>query len=194
MNILTDELPTSLLIGDTEYQIDSDFRACLRIILAFEDDELTSHEKQIILLSILYSKLPNDTQQALEKANWFLNGGTVSEEESDSPRVYSFAKDANFIFAAFRQTHGIDLQATDLHWWKFLAFFMDLGQDTTFCQLISLRKRIKTGKATKEEKEAAREMGDMLNVPDVDRRTLEEKELEREFFRKVAEVEAQRKK
>ena len=136
----------------------------------------------------MYPKIPSDTYQAFEKANWFLNGGMVNEEESDSPRVYSFAKDANFIFAAFRQTHGIDLQTTDLHWWKFLALFMDLGQDTTFCQLISLRKRIKTGKASKEEQAAAREMGEVFDLPDVDKRTLDEKEMEAEFLRKVEQA------
>jgi len=63
-----------------------------------------------------------------------------------------------------------------------MALFMDLGQDTTFCQLISLRKRVKTGKATKEEREIAREMGDVFDIPDYDDRTLEEKEAERLFL------------
>lgn len=133
----------------------------------------------------MYPQMPHDVNQALEQANLFLNGGTVSEEEIDSPRVYSFAKDANFIFAAFRQTHNIDLEKESMHWWKFLALFMDLGSETTFCQLVSLRKRIKTGKATKEERETAREMGTLFDIPDVDDRTLAEKEMEMEFLRKV---------
>lgn len=194
MNILTDVLPTSLLISNTEYKIDSDFRTCLKIILAFEDNDLTPQEKQIILLSMLFVKVPEDVEQAIKTAHVFLNGGKVDEKEYSGPRLYSFATDANFIFAAFRQTHGIDLEVTNLHWWKFLALFMDLGQDTTFCQLVSLRKRIKTGKASKEEKEAARTMGDMLDVPEIDDRTLEEKERELEFFRKVQEAQARRNK
>lgn len=166
----------------------------MRIILAFEDNELTPQEKAIILLTNFYRTLPNNTEYAVVKANEFLNGGKSDDEETiSSPRLYSFSKDANFIYAAFRQTHGVDLNKDNLHWWIFLALFMDLGQDTTFCNLVSLRKRIKTGKASKEEKAAAREMGDILEVPEVDDRTLEEKEIEKEFFRKVQEAQQRNK-
>lgn len=187
MNILTDELPVTVEITHTEYHINYDFRSCLRIILAFEDDSLTPQEKYIVMLNNLYPKIPQDTQYAAVRARWFLNGGKEASENDEGLRLYSFSKDANFIFAAFRQTHGIDLSTADLHWWKFLALFMDLGQDTTFCQLISLRKRVKTGKATKEEKQAAEEMPELFDLPEPDTRTLEEKEAEAEFMRLVAE-------
>ncbi len=187
MNILTDELPASVDISGQIYKINPDFRTCLNVIMAFEDNDLTPQEKQAILLSSLYPVLPHDMMEAIKQANLFLNGGKVSENEDEPMRLYSFSKDANFIFAAFRQTHGIDLQTDDMHWWKFLALFMDLGQDTTFCQLVSLRKRVKTGKATKEERAIAREMGEVLEVPDIDTRTLEEKEREAEFIRLVTQ-------
>lgn len=194
MNILTDAPPETVEINTTEYRLNTDFRACLKIIMAFEDNELTPQEKQLILLGNLYSVVPNDLGAALDRANWFLNGGKDSATNTDeeNPRVYSFAKDGNFIYAAFRQTHGIDLATANLHWWTFLALFMDLGQDTTFCQLTALRKRLKTGKASKEERAAAREMGDIIDLPDIDNRTLDEKELESEFLRKVRELEEKR--
>lgn len=185
MNILTDELPTSVDISGKVYRINADFRTCLKVIMAFEDNELTPQEKQIVLLSNLYPAMPANVQEAITQAQRFLNGGKSENEENneESPaRVYSFSKDANFIFAAFRQTHGIDLQKEDLHWWTFLALFMDLGQDTTFCQLVSLRKRLKSGKATKEEKAAAAAMGDVVEVPEMDTRTLEEKDAEAAFM------------
>lgn len=151
--------------------------------MAFEDNELTPQEKQIILLSNIYQICPNNTEYALLKANEFLNGGKSDEEENETGlRLYSFSKDANFIYAAFKQTHGVDLNKDNLHWWIFLALFMDLGADTTFCNLVSLRKRIKTGKASKDERAAAREMGELFDVPDIDTRTLEEKEAEARFM------------
>lgn len=188
MNILTDTLPESVVIGAKDFAIRTDFRVCLKTIMAFEDPELTPQEKTSILLSNLYPEIPSDIETAIQQANLFLNGGKVNEEESEpSPRVYSFSKDANFIFAAFRQTHSIDLQKADLHWWEFLSLFMDLGSETTFCQLVSLRKRIKTGKASKEERQAAREMGDLIEVPEFDDRTLAEKEAEADFLRKIGQ-------
>ena len=127
------------------------------------------------MLSNLYYEIPENTLQATEKASWFLNGGSKETSTNNGLRLYSFQKDANFIFAAFRQTHGIDLQTTQLHWWEFLALFMDLGQDTTFCQLTALRKRVKSGKATKEEKQAAKSMGDMFVIEEFANFTEEEK-------------------
>jgi hypothetical protein len=187
-NILTDKLPVTVEIGGRDWKINSDFRACLKVILAFEDVELTGHEKQIIMLTNLYPVLPDDVQAAFQEANLFLNGGRINAgSDDDAPRLYSFAKDADLIFSAFQQTHGIDLQAANMHWWKFLALFMDLGADTAFCNLVNLRRRVKSGKATKDEKQAARDMGEVFEVPEVDTRTVREKELEAEFLKAVTQ-------
>jgi hypothetical protein len=187
-NILIDQLPTAVEIAGQEYEIDTDFKTCIRVILAFEDDTLTLEEKYQVMLTNLFPIIPDDLTKAFEFGIRFLNGGESSEEKHEgySPRVYSFSKDANLIYAAFQQTHRIDLAATEyLHWWKFLALFMDLGADTVFCNLVSLRKRVKTGKASKEEMKAYRDMNDDLRDPDT--RTIDEKERESEFLRLVKE-------
>lgn len=194
MNILVDELPESVVIDGRKFEVNTDFRACLKTIMAFEDDELTGQEKSQVLLSNLFAVLPDNLNAAMEKANWFLNGGdptpdpspnSANSERGEQPRLYSFSKDANFIFAAFRQTHGIDLTKAELHWWEFLALFMDLGADTTFCNLVSLRKRVKSGKASKEEKQAAQEMGAAFEIEEIDTRTLDEKIAKAEFMKLV---------
>lgn len=179
-------MPTRVAIDGREYEINTDFRTCLKVILAFEDPELTEYEKQWVMLNNLYPEIPEDIKEAVELAGRFLNGGKYEEEKEEVPlRLYSFSKDANYIFAAFKQTHGVDLTTEQLHWWKFLALFMDLGSDTTFCNLINLRKKVKTGTATKEEKQAARELGDIFEIPEPDLRTPEEKQKEAEFMKLV---------
>lgn len=136
------------------------------------------------MLNNLYPEPIEDLNSALEMGMKFLNGGKASDEEENGPRLFSFEKDASLIFSAFRQTHGIDLESIGyMHWWKFLALFMDLGADTAFCNLVGLRKRVKNGTASKEEKAMARDMGDMFDVPEIDTRTLEEREREEEFMR-----------
>ncbi len=188
MNILTDKLPDFVLIDGKRVLVDTDFRVSLRSIMAFEDAGLTSQEKSQIALINFYPVMPQNIEAGLERCIWFLNGGSptaVTTTEEPQPRLYSFAKDANYIFAAFQQTHGIDLSNVDLHWWKFLALFMDLGSETTFCQLVSLRKRVKSGKATKDERQTAMEMGDLFEIPDLDYRTLAEREIEADFLSKL---------
>jgi hypothetical protein len=191
MSILFQQLPRAIEISGREYPIRSDFRDCLRIILAFEDNELTVMEKQLVLIDTLYQECPpkDDLRKALELGLRFLDGGGEGKDEGTSEpamRLYSFRKDGDFIYSAFQQTHGIDLEAIEyLHWWKFLALFLDLGNETTFCSLVGLRKRVKTGKASKEERQAALQLGDVFDVPEVDTRSLQEKEAEQEFMRLV---------
>jgi hypothetical protein len=191
MSILFQQLPRAIEISGREYPIRSDFRDCLRIILAFEDNELTVMEKQLVLIDNLYQECPpkDDLRKALELGLRFLDGGGEGKDEGTSEpamRLYSFRKDGDFIYSAFQQTHGIDLEAIEyLHWWKFLALFLDLGNETTFCSLVGLRKRVKTGKASKEERQAALQLGDVFDVPEVDTRSLQEKEAEQEFMRLV---------
>lgn len=188
MNLLVDTLPEAVAVGGVIYPIRCDHRTCLRIILAFEDPDLTAAEKRALLLYNLYPEIPENVQEAYEVGVRFLDGGKTPEADGEArnrPRVVSFSKDANLIYAAFRQTHGIDLSTANLHWWEFLALFMDLGSETTFCQLVSLRHRVKTGKATKEELKAYRENKDIIDVPELDTRTLEDREKEAEFFRLV---------
>lgn len=177
-NVLIDRLPTNVEVDGQRYVVDSDFRTCLRVILAFEDPELTNAEKQMVMLENLYPTLPENVTEAFTQGLWFLDGGGSPDDKNGSEngrRVYSFEKDAPYIFSAFRQTHGIDLETIDyLHWWKFLYLFMDLGESTFFIRLVGLRKRLADGTATKEERKAAREMGSVIEIPEEETMTPEE--------------------
>ena len=153
--------------------------------MAFEDDTLTNYEKQIVLLNNLFQETPDDARAALDAASEFMNGGEMIQDPGDNPRVYSFEKDAKFIYSAFRQTHGLDLQTVELHWYEFLALFMDLGENTAFSQIRSLRYRVKTGRATKEEFQAYREAGDVMDIEEADDMTPEEREANETFLRLI---------
>lgn len=181
MNILTDELPSAVVVDGEEVPINTDFRSSLLAIMAFEDEDLTQSERAAILLRNLYGDaVPANVAEAIRLAMKFLNGGEDSGGDEVSPlRLYSFAKDASLIYAAFMQTHGVDLETANMHWWKFLALFMDLGQETTFCQLVGLRKRIKDGSASKEDRKLYREIYDIAHIEDT--RTPEQLEAVRKF-------------
>jgi hypothetical protein len=187
MNILLDDLPETIIIEGVKYPINYDFKSCVKSIMAWEDKDLTGYEKQLITVENLYRVIPENLDLATKEAVNFLNGGEFNEGEKSEKelRFYSFTKDANFIYAAIKQTHGIDLTSENIHWWKFIALFMDIGSETTFCGLTGLRKRVKTGKASKEELEMALEMGSIFDIPDIDKRTPEEKRRSNEFRSKL---------
>ena len=49
MNVLTDKFPTKINVNNKVLRINSDFRNCIKIIEAFEDDDLFDEEKYLIL-------------------------------------------------------------------------------------------------------------------------------------------------
>ena len=188
MNILTDALPDAVLIDGQEVALDTDFRAAVRVIRAFEDEALANVEKVALLVDNLYPEPPTNWTAAYEQGVRYLNGGEMPDDKAPGPRLYSFEQDAPYIYAAFRQTHGIDLATVEhLHWWAFLALFMDLGSETAFCTLVRFRKRLKSGKLTEEEQRAYLEMKDVVDLAEPDRRTDDEKAREEEFMRLVKE-------
>lgn len=171
MNILVDDLPESIEVDGIEYAINFDFKTGLNCILDMENGDMVDNEKALLLLRRIYGdNIPDNVDGALRLAVKFLDGGKEPETEvnplADHTRVYSFEKDASLIYAAFRQTHGIDLQKVELHWWQFLALFHDLGADTAFCSLVNLRRRIISGDATREEREYAAKLGDAFYIDD----------------------------
>lgn len=186
MNILIEQLPTAVEIDGDIYELNTDFRTCLSIILAYEDPELTINEKHGIMLELLYKEIPDDVDEACRLGVKFLNCGENQQNEPDSDdgigRLYSFDQDAKYIYSAIKQSHDIDLEEVEyLHWWKFSYMFLDLKEDCFFNRLIHLRRQKKLGKLTKDERELYNKIKDILDLPEV--RTAEKQSIADEFMR-----------
>lgn len=166
MNVLIDKFPDAVTVCESKCKINPDFRNCLTILLAFEDPELTEQEKQLIMYERLYEKKPPVCPEAFLAAVWFLNGGKDRENPDTAERVYSFSKDAEYIYGGIRQTHSIDLESVDsMHWWKFLMLFMSLDESCFLNKIIALRSKKADGKLSKEEQEYCARMSDVLELP-----------------------------
>lgn len=168
MNVLTDIFPKKIRIKDKIYKINSDFRNCIKIIQAFEDEELYDEEKYLILIKRLYvEEIPTEyLEEAIIKGIKFLDLGEESEKnEENIKRLYSFSKDNTYIYTGIRQSHNIDLNSIGyLHWWNFVYLFLDIGQDCMFNQLIYYRQRKNEGKLTKDEKKVYISMRKILDL------------------------------
>jgi Bacteriophage Gp15 protein. len=169
MNILTEFLPEAVEIDGETYDLDTDFRTGIDVMMAFEDAELTLQEKAAIMVRLLYKQLPDNIEEACRLAVKFLNCGEKSKEcdEGESPdRLYSFDRDARYIYSAIKQSHGVDLESVPyLHWWKFCYMFLDLNKDSFFTQIIDLRRKYLQGKLNKEERELYTSLRDILEMP-----------------------------
>lgn len=103
MNILTDDLPVSVVIDDKVYALNTDYRTGLTIMEAFEDQGLTDQEKALVMLELLYPEVPRNIGEAQRKALWFLNCGEpaiASDNNQPEERRYSFTQDARYIYTA----------------------------------------------------------------------------------------------
>lgn len=165
MNILTESFPTKIKIENEIYEINYDFKNCIRIIEAYEDDDLTIQEKHFIMLNRLYKTVPKNVEQAIIKGIKFLNCGEEGTKDTkELSRIYSFEKDAKYIFSAMHQTHHVDLSIDNMHWWKFCSLFLDIGKDTTFSNILNLRQKKNRGKLSKEEKKLYADSRDILDL------------------------------
>ncbi len=188
-NILFEDLPTKILVNNKEYDINYDFRTVLKIITALEDTNLYNEEKASIMLDLLYKeKIPEeDIEEACEKASLFIDCGKYNTSEKKGKRIYSFTKDGNYILTGINSTHHTDLsEKVNLHWWRFMAMFMDMDNECFFSELVYFRKRKLEGKLTKEEKEQYKKIKDIvdLNIENITE-VQEMNEAKEEFLRKL---------
>lgn len=191
MNILTGSLPEAVEIDGEIYDLDTDFRTGIDIMIAFEDDKLSEYEKAVIMVQLLFLKTPTNFIKARAQAIKFLNCGEEENEVGlggsdgdETERLYSFQKDAKYIYSAIRQSHGIDLESVGyLHWWKFCYMFLDLKEECFFSKMIYYRKQEPRGKLAKEEREYCNSIRDILTLPR--QISPEQQEIEEEFMRRL---------
>ncbi len=165
MNIILDGLPKAVKIDDAAVKINTDFRVCLKILQAFDDERLTDSEKLTVLVTLLYPDIPENTALAISQGLKFLNMGKEPDKSRGKfPQIYNFEKDAQYIFSAFKSSFNIDLSRIEyLHRWAFRSLFSDLGE-SFFNTLIGLRTRRNKGKLTKEEKEFVSEHSELIEL------------------------------
>ena len=148
-NILTTKLPETVQVSGVEVPINTDFRIGIR----FDDlmhSEKSDEEKIFGLLLLYYPDLPQDLDGAVMAAvRFFAAWRDIPEHDdgagiraSEKKEICSFSQDAPYIYAAFRQQYGINLQTIssgELHWWEFLALFEALDENTLIRRIMYYR-------------------------------------------------------
>lgn len=173
MNILVDKFPTKCIIDGKTYTFNTDYRNCLKIMFALQDDDLTVNEQFLIMLKRLFVEVPDNIEKAVQAAISFLNCSFEKKNNEDKASeqftdtcLFSWQKDAKYIYSAIKQAHGIDLEDVEyLHWWKFVYLFLDLNKDCQFYRIIGLRDKKRKNKLTKEEREWCQKNKDIINLP-----------------------------
>lgn len=155
-NVLFEELPEEW----QGYQINWWFQIGVQIFIVSEDKELAEWEKSQLIAELLFSEDIPSGEQVQECVQWFLNGWCQdrSPREKEKKKLIDFNKDQWRIYADFRQIYGINLNEADLHWWEFMGMLWNMPQrQSSFLQVIEIRRKKIKQKMTKEEKQAIKE-------------------------------------
>lgn len=170
--MLVDGLPDTVEIGGKSVRINTDFRTGILFEEAIMDADLSDLEKVQTMLSLYYPDgciSPEFWREAVDRAAWFYRGGRdkakgTGSSDNDEP-CFSYEHDADYVYAAFLQTYGIDLTETILHWWQFNALFKSLPEDTQIMKIIGYRTMKIPAKMSKEQKAYYRRMKEFYALP-----------------------------
>lgn len=171
-------------IEGVAYEINVSFDNILNIIDLLNESKLPDHRKLDIAIKLLFGReLPFDTetknvifnqvfeeyinQEQVDDTEYDLQGNPMPKYEKDRKNYYSLVHDAKYIYAAFRQSYGINLfkEHGKLHWFDFQALLASLPDNTRFRQIINIRM---WKKPTKNDTEAKRmyELQKIYALPD----------------------------
>lgn len=162
------ELPTSLNIGGVEYQIRTDFRAIIDILISQSDPELDEYCKAIVLLQIMYvdwEQIPEaKVDEALKKACDFIDCGQ-KDDGRPKPKMIDWEQDAGIIIPAINKISHTEVRSVPyMHWWTFFAYFMEIGE-SLFANVLSIReKKAKRKKLEKWEQDFYRDNREMIDI------------------------------
>ena len=169
MNILLDQIPHSVHIGEKKVPICSDFRVGLQFELLMQS-HLPDKEKLIQALKLYYEAIPDQIEQAVEQMLWFFRCGDKINENKQSGNnkvLYSYDQDQYLIYTAFLFYYQIDLcDIKFLHWWKFRKLFLGLPEESQMKKAMLYRSVSINGNMTKEQRRYYAEMKRIYALPD----------------------------
>ncbi len=171
-------LPTTVDIGGKEIPVRTDFRVILDILACVNDPELNDGEKAAGALEIFYPSLEGvtDRGEALRQCLRFIDGAQETERKKQkSPRLMDWDHDFERIVAPVNRVLGYEARAVPydletntggLHWWTFIAAYMEIGNDCSIAQIVSIRDKLARGKKLeKHEREWYRRNRELVDIP-----------------------------
>ena len=175
MNLFYEEYPMTIVVGNEEIPIITDFREYVKLIDMLKDDSLNSTEK-IFFINQYFLEAPNNFAEAMNELTDFVimkdrsNQGCEEnsiEDRENQREVYSFEYDYPFIFAAFLSEYGINIRTISyMHWWEFKLLFDGLSDKTEIKQRIMYRSINLNSIKDKNERERIQKIQNAIRLPE----------------------------
>ena len=170
--------PTKCEIDGKLYNINTDYKVALACFKAINDNDITDIERAYAIVGLLFDDDDIPVDKALDMASKYLCCGKDTEIATIKKDM-DFEYDKDYIMASFMSDYGIDLEVTDMHWWKYCSLISGL---TEKCILNKVRDIRNTDLSEyKDVKNRNKIMRAMKNVALPIERTKEEEEMLKEF-------------
>ena len=163
-------LPTTVTVSGTEYPVRTDFRVILEIFVMLADAELSDSDKTEALLRMFYEERPpaKDTDAAVRAFLDFLEPGEAQARPGKkAPALINWETDFPLIIGPVNHVLGTECRSLPfLHWYTFLAAYMEISPDSVFAQMLRIREKMRTGKKLeKHERDFYRRNPDLVDPP-----------------------------
>ena len=114
--------PKYVEVNDRRYKINTDFRVAIECNRIAEDEMIGDFERVLAIIYTLFGETAlnhqEDYEKLLELAKKYLACGKELEETDEKPDM-DYIQDMDYIEASFMSDYHIDLNKTEMHWWKF---------------------------------------------------------------------------
>lgn len=122
--------PEFIEINNEKHKINTDFKVALACFEALEDEELNDIARIYAIVSLLLGvekdgriEVPQFNNEDLEKVVKllikYLSCNEDKEQNTSNKKDMDFQQDKEYIYASFLTDYQIDLESTEMHWWKF---------------------------------------------------------------------------
>jgi hypothetical protein len=146
------DYPELITVNGKDFEINTDYRYGLACFRCINDVEISDTERAFGVIGILYKQEPPNLQEALRMAVKYLQCGKDAQTEEQNPDM-SFETDENYIKTSFMSDYRIDLDETDMHWWKFCNLLQGLTDDCILNRVRDIRNYdLSTVKDAKQRK------------------------------------------
>lgn len=143
--------PDEIEVSGKVYKINTDYKYALACFEALEDKDINDIARAMALVCILLGKengdevdIPDFTQNELNEVIPVLIKYLSHNENDEDTRTggkkdFDFIQDRKYINASFMSDYRIDLETTDMHWWKFCELIEGLTDKSILNRVRDLR-------------------------------------------------------
>jgi hypothetical protein len=171
LNVITGYLPETVAVGGIDVPIATGFRTSIQVQRVI-DSPLDDADIQAAILMHYYGNLDAFDEDwlaasatgLLAAAMDFANAAEFAEatraDKGSSVRTFDWDTDQRRVVADFQREYGLDLadSGVKMHWWRFLALFEGLSDDSRTMTAIGYRAMDIPPGLPKEEQQRLRKL------------------------------------